>query len=154
MVPLRWPASSGGADEYEDKEKEQTERTRVEIRDTERARVVMRETDSPQNSVRSEADYHKVSKDRSPGIVKGDVIEEGIIPCTSRYLSEFHSQVEKEVECAVRGLESSLGPAWEPPKSKRTTGGEFSSVAAVRFINYVKKTVNHPATLGQAMKLD
>ena len=157
MVPLRWPARSGGADEYEDKQEEQAGERRVDIWDTERARVERRETDSPLTSVPSEADYHEVSQDRTPEIDDRDADNKGITPGATRYLYEFRSQVKKEVECAVRGLESSLGPAWKPPTSKRrgrTTRGEFSGIAAVRFVDYVNMTVKGPATLGDALRSD
>ena len=73
VVPLRWPARSGGADEYEDKQEEQVRERRVKIWDTQRARVERRETDSPLSSVPSEADYHEVSQDRTPEIDDRDV---------------------------------------------------------------------------------
>ena len=116
-----------------------------------------RETDFPLSSVSSEADYNEISQNRTPEIDDGDVVDEGITLRASRYLSEFRRQVEEEVERAVGGLESSLGPAWERPRSKcrrRTTGEELSRVAAVRFVDYVNMTVNGPATLADAIKSD
>ena len=82
-------------------------------------RAERREMDSPLSFVPSEADYHKADQDQTIEIDDGDGDDEGITPRTSWYLSEFCSQVEKEVERAVSGLKSSLGPVWEPPTSKR-----------------------------------
>ena len=54
----------------------------------------------------------------------------------------------------MRDLKSDLGPAWEAPSGPRrqNTAGDFTRLAAVKFVDFVYMTTNGPATLKEAVR--
>ena len=54
----------------------------------------------------------------------------------------------------MRDLKSDLGPAWEAPSGprRRNTAGDFTGLAAVKFVDFVNMTTNGQATLKEAVR--
>ena len=161
MDQVNWPTRIEPIEETshpeEEKRKEPTEESSRGQR-REMTREPAREETQPDSTLSSIPSDAELSEVRigpvTPTGEPGYTHAEEHTPRVQQALDEFRRRVDEQVQWTLRGLQSDLGPAWEPPttKRRRRTEGEFSGVAAVKFVDYVNMTTNGPSTLKEAVR--
>ena len=68
--------------------------------------------------------------------------------------AELQRWVDEQVQRTVHDVKSDLGPAWEAPSGprRRNTVGDFTGLAAGKFVDFVNRTNNGPAALKEAVR--
>ena len=109
----------------------------------------MNEPDSPVSSIPSQ-----VSSPGSHAADGGGASNDEQMPRVRESLAELQRRVNEQVQRTVRDLRSDLGPALKAPSGprRRNTAGEFTGLAAVKFIDFVNMKNNGPATLKEAVR--